>query len=1315
MNTAQHDIKGVLINVCGRATERVPQLLELYPAYDFYVCVETMWEEGGWGSLNLDEFLVHHCTRAYNGHGRVSGGILVLLRANSPLFHSGVRVQLDPLSGIAWVHLEKHLLTLAFIYFSPFSSALYNKGVLNRNCINTFIDGLAAARSRGHKLICMGDFNIRTGCMDEDAAGLGIDLGPDLHLGFGGPQPGVPTQRVSSDTRVPDRTSALSFLLGLNANDCVVLNGRWPGDMPGKSTCVHVDHSPHMGSSVVDYAIVSASLYGSVQNFTVQPLDPALSHDHCALCMHLSLHLTRPLSPSGQRVPRSHRPRGEHQIDLYISELQRFSTQFESLLRDMEQGYIPLQLALTKMTEILRHCAKLACSEDGPARRAPGQHAPWFDAECCRKRDALRHAWQAWFFCCPGCSTKSMLRDDMLAARRAYKSIQQTCRMQFEREQQIKLIDAYFSDAQRDFWRVFNRGRAPSCPQSDIAAWTTHFVALLGQQPSPLQLTSAQQHIKNSLMASTAVHPSSMSILNAPVTLNEVADVMQSLPPSKASDCQGLTCELLKYPATEVHQATSQADTSQSESEVTCPALIECVTFVVQTLLSQHGPGALTCLPDIMQAATLAPVPKPLARHDPLNPNLYRGIAVGSIFKRVLTRVMKNRADACIERLGLRAPTQCGFRVGHGCLDALFTLQHLINSARASNSLLWVVFVDFKKAFDCVRRDLLLERCQNLGIHGPFLQALCMLYDKVLIQVKVNGHVGDTFETFVGTEQGSELSPLLFGVFMDLLYELIKLQVPGAGPVLGNINVSNLMYADDVNLISRDPTLMQQLLECLSLFCYIFGMEVNLDPHKTCCVVFRKPGTALPATFQTGHRTLTYRGQPIVIKQCYTYLGMWLHETKSSVVCADVLADKGRNAMHALVSRLRQHNISQFDMRCRMFDVLVEPVLSYGAQVWGAHMLSKWLFKRGGAACAADSVHHQFLCSTVGVAAVGKNRDVLLREFHRISLPYRWALLVTSWWEKLKGMHNTRIAHQAWLADIELMLSGCSDCWTFHFLHALQGLDVINANQWHPSTAGITRDDIVSLDITRATVHTALMATLHRRWSVLHGNSVDPRRGGPGVQLRTHMFWVHKLADGVVVSRHTAPKYMKLCLPMKQLQCLARYRLGGSHLEGRKNHSIAVMHRFCPLCSSSRHTHHPRWRARILARCGSQQPEDLMHFMLHCPAYDHIREKYSVMFSLPTSAAPVDRLHDVFNNPDQATLVRCVWHMDLYRSFLMGLRYPSGARIMHQPFDYVPADVTLRCSADFGLQSRLAHLWQIAVLGVLILLYALICQYNMLC
>ena len=33
---------------------------------------------------------------------------------------------------------------------------------------------------------------------------------------------------------------------------------------------------------------------------------------------------------------------------------------------------------------------------------------------------------------------------------------------------------------------------------------------------------------------------------------------------------------------------------------------------------------------------------------------------------------------------------------------------------------------------------------------------------------------------------------------------------------------------------------VQRLLDCLSVFCYLYDMEVNMDPRKTRCAVFRR-------------------------------------------------------------------------------------------------------------------------------------------------------------------------------------------------------------------------------------------------------------------------------------------------------------------------------------------------------------------------------------------------------------------------------------------------------------------------------------------
>ena len=221
---------------------------------------------------------------------------------------------------------------------------------------------------------------------------------------------------------------------------------------------------------------------------------------------------------------------------------------------------------------------------------------------------------------------------------------------------------------------------------------------------------------------------------------------------------------------------------------------------------------------------------------------------------------------------------------------------------------------------------------------------------------------------------------------------------------------------------------------------------------------------------------------------------------------------------------------------------------------------------------------------------------------------------------------------------------------------------------------------------------------------------IDPRLGGPGVQLRTHVYWVHDIADGVVLGRNNAPRYMKLCLPLAQLQCLARYRLAALHLEGRRNHGRLTAHRYCPLCSASGCK--AVWLNRIIARCGERQPEDLLHFMLDCPAYDHIKESFPSVFSLPVLSAPQLRLHAALSCVDQQALVKCTWHMDRYRCHLLGLKHTQEGRIMCQPAGYIPANRALWCRADFGLYNTDRIGYSIAVVLMLVgLAYAYIWWY----
>jgi hypothetical protein len=92
----------------------------------------------------------------------------------------------------------------------------------------------------------------------------------------------------------------------------------------------------------------------------------------------------------------------------------------------------------------------------------------------------------------------------------------------------------------------------------------------------------------------------------------------------------------------------------------------------------------------------------------------------------------------------------------------------------------------------------------------------------------------------------------------------------------------------------------------------------------------------------------------------------------------------------------------------------------------------------------AEKVHISYLRRTT--AGVGECCiEVLMRDFYRRPIMHHWVLLAARWFMILKCMSDNRLAHCAWVADIDLMLTGCRSCWTHQLLHTMSLLGVLRA------------------------------------------------------------------------------------------------------------------------------------------------------------------------------------------------------------------------------------------------------------------------------
>lgn len=210
------------------------------------------------------------------------------------------------------------------------------------------------------------------------------------------------------------------------------------------------------------------------------------------------------------------------------------------------------------------------------------------------------------------------------------------------------------------------------------------------------------------------------------------------------------------------------------------------------------------------------------------------------------------------------------------------------------------------------------------------LNMLKSIYNQVECCVRVNGFKSDWFPVNLGLKQGCLMSPILFNLYVNDL--AIELKNIGTGVKCGNEYVSVLLYADDICLLAENERDLQQMLDVLYTWCRKWMMNVNTK--KSNIVHFRngaKPKT--DCVFKFGSDSL-------VMVPSYKYLGLILTEHLDYDVTAKMVAQSAGRALGLLIAKFKACGGMPYDVYTRLYDVLVQSVINYGAAIWGTKSYS---------------------------------------------------------------------------------------------------------------------------------------------------------------------------------------------------------------------------------------------------------------------------------------------------------------------------------------------------------------------------------------
>ena len=135
--------------------------------------------------------------------------------------------------------------------------------------------------------------------------------------------------------------------------------------------------------------------------------------------------------------------------------------------------------------------------------------------------------------------------------------------------------------------------------------------------------------------------------------------------------------------------------------------------------------------------------------------------------------------------------------------DQVANICWIIKKAREVQKNIYVCFVDYAKAFDCVDHNKLWKILTEMGIPNHLTCLLRNLYAGQEATVR-NGHgTTDWFQIGKGVCQGCKLSPCLVNFYAEYIMRNAGLEEAQPGIKIARRNINNLRYADDTILMAE--------------------------------------------------------------------------------------------------------------------------------------------------------------------------------------------------------------------------------------------------------------------------------------------------------------------------------------------------------------------------------------------------------------------------------------------------------------------------------------------------------------------------------
>jgi hypothetical protein len=242
----------------------------------------------------------------------------------------------------------------------------------------------------------------------------------------------------------------------------------------------------------------------------------------------------------------------------------------------------------------------------------------------------------------------------------------------------------------------------------------------------------------------------------------------------------------------------------------------------------------------------------------------YRAISVLPPIAKVFEKILAEQITQHINTNNLLFNGQFGFRKGHSCESALHEIISMMNKYLSKREIGLFLFIDFKKAFDLVRSEILVHK---LRYGYGFGESACKLIANYFVDrfqlTKFKNALSEPNEVKLGVPQGSVLGPIFFLLYINDLPNYLKF-------------FSSTLFADDTTIYSAAKTsdvLLDRFdreIGILLEWCDHNLAEINWIKTKI-MFIHNKRGIIMPAK-------LTVNGHVVEVVHEFKLLGIWIDD-----------------------------------------------------------------------------------------------------------------------------------------------------------------------------------------------------------------------------------------------------------------------------------------------------------------------------------------------------------------------------------------------------------------------------------------------------